>query len=63
MSLKQVVRSGVSAESQALIDAFIRRNGVTQVQPSGVPGNEAPRHTRELIAKTRREWRKAQKTK
>ena len=62
MSLTQVSRNGMSSESQALVDAFLRRNGATKVQPAGVPGNEASRHTRELIARRRREFRKAQKS-
>lgn len=61
MSLPQAPRSDVSAENRALIDEFMAKKGATEVQPFLAPGNEAPRATRELVARRRREFRKAKK--
>lgn len=61
MALHQTPRNPITAASQSLVDAYLRLNGATHIQPAGVPGNEASRATRELIAKRRREFRKANK--
>ena len=50
-----------STEDQSLIDQFLASKQVTKLQPSGLSGNEASRATNEIIAKARREFRKANK--
>lgn len=47
----------VSVEDRALIDAFIKTNGVTQCLPASAASNEAMRATNELVAQKRREFR------
>lgn len=61
MALTHSIRNGISAEDQTMVAAFIRQNGVTRVQPAGLPGNEASRATKELIARRRRAFRKENK--
>lgn len=61
MSLPQAPRNDISPENRALVDEFMAKKGATQVQPFLAPGNEAPRATRELVARRRREFRKAKK--
>ena len=61
MALTQIVRNNITAEGKDLIAEFLRSKAVTHVQPAGVPGNEASRATKELIAHRRREYRKANK--
>jgi hypothetical protein len=61
MALSQSLKSDVSAESRSMIDEFLLNKKATQVQPFLAPGNEAPRHVRELVALRRREFRQAKK--
>ena len=53
----------ISKEDHDLIAEFMKNKSVTVVQPSTLSGNEASRATREIIAKSRREFRKANKPK
>ena len=62
MALSMTTRDDVSVESRELIDQFLRNRDVTKIQPFLAPGNEAPRHVRELVSLRRKEFRKAQKT-
>lgn len=52
----------LSEETRRLIDEAVARGEVQTVQPAAASGNEIGRGTRELIAKQRREFRKANKT-
>jgi NAD-specific glutamate dehydrogenase len=61
MALHQAPRTDVSPENREMIDEYLKNKGATKVQPFLAPGNEAPRATRELVARRRREFRKANK--
>ena len=61
MAQPQTARDDVSAESRALIDDFLANKGAKIAQPFLAPGSEEARSTRELVAKRRREFRKANK--
>ena len=61
MAQPQTSRDDVSAESRSLIDDFMSNKGATVVQPFLAPGSEETRATRELVARRRREFRKANK--
>lgn len=61
MAQPQTSRDDVTPESRSLIDDFLREKGATVYQPFLAPGNESPRATRELVARRRREFRKANK--
>lgn len=61
MSLSIGAANPVTDESRALIDEFIRTKGVTTAQPFLAPGSEASLSTRDLVTRTRREFRKANK--
>jgi hypothetical protein len=50
-----------SEEDRKLVEEFIRKNGVTQLQPAGADGNESSLGTRDRIAHARREFRKARR--
>jgi hypothetical protein len=61
MAQPQTGRDDITPESRDLIDEFLRNKGATVFQPFLAPGNESPRATRELVARRRREFRKANK--
>lgn len=52
---------GHDPEDEKLIQDFLASKQVAQCPPSNVPGSEASRATKELIARKRREYRKANK--
>ena len=51
----------LSDETRDLIDSFLRAKGKTVFQPFNAAGTETTRHTKELIAKRRRDFRKSHK--
>lgn len=53
----------LSAETRALIDQAVNAGKITKIQPASGRGNEACRATNELVARRRREFRKANKKK
>ncbi|MFA7408584.1 MAG: hypothetical protein WCY93_12300 [Anaerolineaceae bacterium] len=49
------------ANNRLIDEALANGFPITKIQPAGLPGNEACRSTRELIARRRREFRKAER--
>lgn len=46
-----------------LVAEFMANKGVTHCPPANAAGSNASRATREMVAKKRRDWRKAKKAK
>ena len=58
---KNQPKKRVTEKEQKMIDDAIAQGRVTKIQPAAAAGNEMSRATRELIARRRREFRKANK--
>lgn len=63
MSITHQNQRKVSAETKKLIDDAIAAGMIQKVQPGAASGNEMSPATQELVAKRRREFRKANKSK
>lgn len=58
---KNQPKKHVTEEEQRLINEAVSQGRITKVQPAAASSNEMSRATRELVARRRREFRKANK--